>query len=233
MSFQLSNLLILLVHLQLFANAAENPNEFYCGESWPDAFENCQKECLSGEDSECSSLGSGFKCYGYTGCVDKLNDETVDVDVDGGGSGTSIAAADNGSDYYCGTSWTEAMITCSVQCHTRGNDECPGGQKCFAASNCNEPLMTLTSNLVVTMEGLTSVMGGADGDVFGMTMGEIISKVAADEGLHLQGVDLGEQAVFTARKLSVNNTTIGQRRLPLGGSSALDVSVVVTGDYRP
>jgi hypothetical protein len=51
----------------------------------------------------------------------------------------------------------------------------------------------------------------------------------------LKDVDLGEQTVdaVTGRMLrasAVHNVT--QRRLP-AGSSALDVSVVITGDYRP
>lgn len=84
-------------------------------------------------------------------------------------------------------------------------------------------------------------MDSTDGDIFGGTIYDILAEVAEQEGIALAGLDLTGQAVADTRmlqerqdrrmlKLGITNVT--QRMLP-SGSSALDVSMVVTGDYRP
>ena len=84
-------------------------------------------------------------------------------------------------------------------------------------------------------------METSENDVFGGTMKDIIGEVAGDKGVKLNPVNVGEQTLADTRRLyhrmgerflnaRVYNVT--QRFLP-SGSSALDVSMVVTGDYRP
>ena len=89
-------------------------------------------------------------------------------------------------------------------------------------------------------------MDASENDVFGSSMNDILADAAAEKGIQLAGVDLGEQNLAERRSRSLVwyhppsldrllNTRIynvTQRYLP-SGSSALDVSMVVTGDYRP
>jgi hypothetical protein len=235
-------LLFLLLIVTSPSQAIDNENQHYCGKSWPDAFENCYKPCPTQSDEECSSLGGDeFKCFGYTGCVDKLNDggggetdsaEAVEEDDDTQQQ-INVVETMSDSDFYCGTSWTEAMVSCKVTCPSRDDTECPNGQICFAASNCAVPLVTLTSELVVSMVGPDSTMDYTDQGIFGDTLNDYIADAAGGEGgLSLKGVNLGDQSVSNSRRLIANVTGVDHRKLPLG-SSALDVSVTVTGEYRP
>jgi hypothetical protein len=132
------------------------------------------------------------------------------------------------------------MTSCDIPCGSE-DDSCPSGQNCQLATNCHIPLMTLRSDMLVTMEGPDRVMESQDTDVFGGAMGEIIGEAAAENGIKLGGVDVGSQSLadrrtlydrFGERYLSARVYNITQRFLP-SGSSALDVSMVVTGDYRP
>ena len=234
-----SALLITAVALAPFASAVANEHQHYCGKTWPDAFDNCHKPCPTQSDAECASLGNGvdnddWKCFGFTGCVDKLNDgsESAEPVVEDTVVGT-IISEEEVSDSYCGATWTDAMVSCKIPCGDGASNACPSGQTCYAASNCATPLMTLTSNLVVTMAGPDSVMDNTDQGIFGQTLDDFISDSAGGEGgLSLKGVNLGKQSVQQARRLSANVTIVNHRQLPTG-SSALDVSVTVTGEYRP
>lgn len=105
--------------------------------------------------------------------------------------------------------------------------------------------------MLVTLNGADKTMDDADGDIFSETLMEVLQKVANENGISLGGIDLGEQTIAVRRDLeeepddedfysnyegqrrmgmAVSNVT--QRILP-SGSSALDVSLVITGDYRP
>lgn len=133
------------------------------------------------------------------------------------------------------------MATCSTPCPS---GSCPNGQMCYQATNCHIPLIRLQSNLLVTMMGPDRVMEGGDNDVFGGTMNDIIGETAGELGIKLGGVDVGEQKVALGRRLRYMDEDVwGERRLERkitnithrllpSGSSALDVSMVVTGDYR-
>jgi hypothetical protein len=233
-------LLLLLSIVTSSIQATDNEHQHYCGKSWPDAFENCYKPCPTQSDDECSSLGGDeFKCFGYTGCVDKLNEggsgtesaEAVEEDDDTNQQVSVIETASD-SDFYCGATWTEAMVSCAITCPSGDDTECPNGQICFAAANCAVPLITLTSELVVSMVGPDSTMDNTDQGIFGDTLNDYISDAAGGEGgLSLKGVNLGGQMVSN-RRLIANVTGVYHRKLPIG-SSALDVSVTVTGEYRP
>ena len=107
------------------------------------------------------------------------------------------------------------------------------GQSCYAATNCHVPLAPLRSNILVTMAGPDRVMEGGDNEVFGQTMNDIIAEVAAEQGIKIRGVGVEKQSVSEGRMLHpLGKFNVTHRFLP-SGSSALDVSIVVTGDYRP
>jgi hypothetical protein len=131
------------------------------------------------------------------------------------------------------------MQTCNVPCGI--DDSCPSGQSCQLATNCNAPLMKLQSSMLVTLTGPDRVMESQDTDVFSGAMNEIISQAAGEKGIKLDSIDVGDQVLADRRTLydrigqrylSARVYNITQRFLPTG-SSALDVSMVVTGDYRP
>ena len=82
----------------------KNPQDSYCGSSWPDAFESCPKSCPGGDDSECQSLGIGYKCFGYTGCTAKLNGGGNSTSFDDGGK-VEAEGGENALDNYCGENW--------------------------------------------------------------------------------------------------------------------------------
>jgi hypothetical protein len=128
----------------------------------------------------------------------------------------------------------DAMQTCNVPCGI--SDSCPAGQSCQLATNCNVPLTKLKSNMLVTMTGPDRVMESEDTDVFSGAMNEVISQAAAEKGIKLDSIGVGDQVLADRRTfqryLSARVYNITQRFLPTG-SSALDVSMVVTGDYRP
>lgn len=95
--------------------------------------------------------------------------------------------------------------------------------------------------MLVTMQGPDRPMESNENEVFGGTMNDIIGAAAASKGITLGGVDVGEQTLVDRRTLydrlgerylSARIYNVTQRFLP-SGSSALDVSMVVTGDYRP
>lgn len=91
------------------------------------------------------------------------------------------------------------------------------------------------------MQGPDRPMENTENEVFGGTMNDIIGAAAGAKGIKLGGVDVGEQTLVDRRTLydrwgerylSARIYNVTQRFLP-SGSSALDVSMVVTGDYRP
>jgi len=124
------------------------------------------------------------------------------------------------------------MSTCTVPC-PNGTECTIPGQSCYAATNCHVPLSPLRSNILVSMAGPDRVMEGGDNEVFGQTMNDIIAEVAAEQGIKIRGVGVEKQTVSQGRMLHfLEKFNVTQRFLP-SGSSALDVSMVVTGDYRP
>ena len=141
------------------------------------------------------------------------------------------------------------MLSCNKPCQL--GTECSAGQRCFAATNCDKPLERLTADMLVTLLGPDSTMENEDGDILGSTIHELLSTIVEEEGVALDEVNLGKQSVATRRELvgrykrrglkgyydngdgvkfAINNVT---QRILQSGSSALDVSMVITGDYRP
>jgi hypothetical protein len=100
--------LIQATPLNSLRNIEQNPLDRYCGTSWPEAAEACPLPCSSGSDEECTPLGGDFKCFGYTGCSDKV---TLEGGITGGNSfaeeesegsdGDDVIAANK----FCGATW--------------------------------------------------------------------------------------------------------------------------------
>ena len=229
-------LLLIVAPLLSITSAVTNEHQHYCGKSWPDAFDNCYLPCPTQSDSECAVLGNGiddgeWKCFGYTGCKDKLglvDEETPETDDEEEEGESSIAVIQD-EDSYCGLSWGDATVRCDTPC---GSDsECSRSETCYSATNCAVPLIVVKSQLMVSMVGPDQTMDYMEQGIFGETLNDFISDSAGGKGVGLKGVDLGQQSL-SLRRLTANVTNIRHRQLPLG-SSALDVSVTVTGEFRP
>ena len=102
------------------------------------------------------------------------------------------------------------MENCDTKCGD--NDSCPSGQTCQLATNCHIEKITLRSDMLVTMQGPDRVMEGQDTDIFGGAMNEIIAEAAAEQGIKLGGVDVGDQLLADRRTLYER---LGQRYLSL------------------
>jgi len=263
------------VHVVAQSSESTFSNDYFCGTNWLDAAKTCLKHCPSGDDSDCSgALGDGYKCFTFTGCREKIDAGEIEDPDDDNNNINNNSNNDNddivfpilgggiggGKSNFCGTSWGAAMVSCGMPCPQNTDAECTNvGETCFAAAtNCNRPLERLVADMLVTLLGPDSTMEDEDGDILGGTIYDILSEVVEEEGVALDGVDLGEQEIVGRRQLQrryrnrgllgwhedgmfasgnnnmkiakVNNVT--QRTL-LMGSSALDVSMTITGDYRP
>ena len=226
--------------------------DFYCGKDWQSAANSCTHNCQSGKDSDCINLlGIGYECFKFTGCKDKIeNDGQVIDEVQEVIDKVEDTISDNaGTSNYCGDSWADAMLTCGTPCPGGDNNECDNGS-CFAATNCQGELQRLVADMLVTLLGSDmQEMQGEDSDVLKYTISKTLRNIVEDQGVALDDVDLGEQSLITRRELEeryhyrslmgwhedglqmkVNNIT--QRLLPTG-SSALDVSMTISGNYRP
>lgn len=240
-------LLLWLQFLQPFVVAEVFQSEdYYCGESWADAAQTCTTNCTSGDDLECVlKLGENFGCYGFTGCHAKLSE--VGGAEQGGVDDAAANVVTGGDNNFCGQSWVGAMVSCSVPCPE--STECISPDSCFAATDCDKPLEQLVSEMVTTLSGPDIIMELEDLDIFGGTVYDYIKELADVKGISLGGVEPQEQTIVSRRDLQhraehrrlihghdrflhFNITNITLRMLP-AGSSALDVSMVVTGDYRP
>ena len=226
--------------------------DFYCGKDWQSAANSYTHNCQSGKDSDCINLlGIGYECFKFTGCKDKIeNDGQVIDEVQEVIDKVEDTISDNaGTSNYCGDSWADAMLTCGTPCPGGDNNECDNGS-CFAATNCQGELQRLVADMLVTLLGSDmQEMQGEDSDVLKYTISKTLRNIVEDQGVALDDVDLGEQSLITRRELEeryhyrslmgwhedglqmkVNNIT--QRLLPTG-SSALDVSMTISGNYRP
>ena len=252
-----SSLIITLV------NASGPTDQRYCGTSWPNAANTCLHDCPSGSDTECHDthgLSLEYTCHYFTGCTNLVDTEESTTNNDGDltnaeEEGGGPITCPNGQIIYdttsvinnkCGKTWIHAMLGCNegCECGTCSNPE----ERCFAATNCNRPLEELVSEMLTTLQGPEEPMEGEDTDIFGGTIFDFINTVAIEQGISLGGVDVGDQTLVGRRELQdrlhhrallghshymnfeIKNVT--QRILP-SGSSAIDVSMVVTGDYRP
>ena len=219
--------------------------EMYCGTSWEIAANTCVQGCPEGTNDECSNLGSDYECHFFTGCsakVDPINDEdTEDIDEDNSNSATT--------NNRCGKTWLHAMLSCTQEC-PNGIECSVGGERCFAATNCDKPLVELMADILTTMRGPEQLMEPADTAILESTINDIMQEVAGEDGVSLRETVVGDQQLVSSRKLQqrydhrvlmghdsylgldLKVSNITQRMLP-SGSSAIDVSMVVTGDYRP
>jgi hypothetical protein len=240
MMMSLLQLLLFITSLKTTqAQSQQLSDNFYCGSNWPDAAKNCHRHCPSGEHSECADLGVGWQCFQFTGCyVPPVDVEDEDEDEDE----QDVAA----SNQYCGESWIYAMANCKTPCPT-GRECTVPGERCYAATGCERPLVELTADMMVTMMGPDTLMADEDIEIFIQTMYETLQAELEAENMFTEGVDFtGQNSVarrdleqrYSGRNLkgwqgsNVMISNVTQRMLPVG-SSALDASIVVTGGYRP
>ena len=142
------------------------------------------------------------------------------------------------------------MLTCHTDKKCPNGWECDAskGERCYAATGCDRPLLELRSNMLTTLRGPDQEMTGQDTDIFQDVVYQQIAEKAEELGVGLGGVMVGGQTLITRRQLkkrmrdrallghetylNIDIQNITQRKLP-SGSSAVDVSMVITGDYRP
>ena len=132
--------------------------------------------------------------------------------------------------------------------------KCPGGQTCFAATNCDKPMEPVVSKMVMSLlgqyEGAVN-MGQIEKRVFSESVLEYLAARMEEERVSINGADVTGQSFSqgggrglrngrrsvrwedeaTGAHVTVELDAMQQRRLPTG-SSALDVSMTVTGEYR-
>ncbi len=105
------------------APPTSSPYQF-CGASVSNAREKCWQPCPRGDTDCCLGLG----------CFDTSSNEN-----EGQGTVQSTCSASDysGSNhYYCGSSWCSAAYSCTNACPGGTNEECPGGQYCYADIPC-------------------------------------------------------------------------------------------------
>lgn len=216
------------------------------GVSWTDAFENCHEHCPNG-DSDCTN--PGHTCHGYTACVPKVED------AGGGGGGQANAGATSFfpeapavpsqyANHFCGLTWNHAHLTCKNPCPP--GTTCPSGETCFEATNCDRPLEPISSDMVMSLLGNYAGavnMGAAEKGVFSDSVLSFLMEKMEENSVAIKGADVtGQNFQADRRALEWNDTATGSsgtvelsfgqiRRLPTS-SSALDVSMTITGDYR-
>ena len=102
--------------------AMNNPDNWWCGTSWSNMLEKCEKRCETDEDCKPNSWTEGF-CYRTTGGPENCRTPGVGVK----------AAAAPGS-RWCGTSWNNMLETCAAMCES--DEDCNGGQCYEAPGTC-------------------------------------------------------------------------------------------------
>jgi hypothetical protein len=234
----------------------------YCGVNWPDANSKCHKPCPGKTDSECADLGEAFGCHGFTTCTPPTASPSrfgaaSTEDVNNNFCGKTWVHAMLSCNRPCPktTECNADPVTglerpvCDFETLIPNLTNCileEDKTTCFAATNCDKPLEELVSDMLMTLVGPDNRMENEDSSIFQSTVFDFIGEVAAELGIGLGGVGItGQKNVgrreleqrYSSRELKgwhqnivINNIT--QRMLP-SGSSALDVSLVVTGDYRP
>jgi len=220
--------------------------EMYCGTSWPNAANACLQGCPGGTNDECQiNLGPDYECHFFTGCSAKVDPIEDEDDIEDEDNSSNSATSNN----RCGKTWLHAMLSCTQECPL-GNECTIGGERCFAATNCDKPLVELMADILTTMRGPDQLMEPADTAILESTINDIMQEVAGEDGVSLRETVVGDQQLVSSRKLQqrydhrvlmghdsylgidLKVSNITQRMLP-SGSSAIDVSMVVTGDYRP
>ena len=109
----------------------------FCGMSWEDANSNCGQWCSGLDDSECPS---GQVCYSDTNCYyDADFVPTASPTTHPPSSSPTLSYGDPANSRFCGSDWSAAKDSCSIETHCRSgsNDDCPQGQSCHGGLPCN------------------------------------------------------------------------------------------------
>lgn len=101
--------------------AMADPTNWWCGTSWSNMLENCEKRCETDADCAPNSWTEGY-CYRTSGGPDNCSTPGVGVK----------AAAPPGS-RWCGTSWNNMLETCAAMCEADEDCEAAGLGQCFEA----------------------------------------------------------------------------------------------------
>mmetsp|Transcript_28346 Transcript_28346/g.60845 ORF Transcript_28346/g.60845 Transcript_28346/m.60845 type:complete len:538 (+) Transcript_28346:85-1698(+) len=95
------------------------PGSRWCGRTWNDMLETCDRECTADED-----CGYGEKCWVAPGTCKYV--------------GVPVKAVSDPSTLWCGVDYDDAMTSCVKACPGETDEECPFGTSCFSGSSCVE-----------------------------------------------------------------------------------------------
>ncbi|KAL7437270.1 hypothetical protein ACHAXM_005573 [Skeletonema potamos] len=101
--------------------AMNDPMNWWCGTSWSNMLEKCEKRCETDADCTPNSWTEGF-CYRTTGGPENCQTPGVPVKE----------ALPPGSS-WCGTSWNNMLETCAAQCESDEDCASAGLGQCFQA----------------------------------------------------------------------------------------------------
>lgn len=101
--------------------AMADPMNWWCGTSWSNMLENCEKRCETDADCAPNSWTEGF-CYRTTGGPE--NCQTP---------GVAVKEALPPGSRWCGTSWNKMLQTCAAMCESDEDCDKAGLGQCFEA----------------------------------------------------------------------------------------------------
>lgn len=226
--------------LPVFVNAQSD--DYYCGLDWSHAADTCPETCPSGRDNECvTKLGdANWGCFFFTGCAERVANgdfgavkpETTPAptpaDNDGGEEvvefptfSPSPPPTEIVHTAFCAESWLQASLNCNedadtpaTPCPNGGADECLPRENCYKSLQCSLPLVEIESELIFTLDGVSSTMDGNDETIFTSTIFELLSRTLEESKVSLTSIKLMEQQ--------------------MGYSfDYIDITLLITVTYRP
>lgn len=189
-------------------------NDNYCGINWPDAARSCSKPCPTGRDNECTSLGSKYSCFYFTGCTESMGSNEND-NPDGDGVNASGNVVNNN---FCGEKFTDAMRNCNKPC-PNGNECLQPFERCYAATGCDNPIQWLDSELELTVFGPDTYWGTYEAFRFTEFMEDFVRDSLDTAGIGLSDISFDDPALVQID--------------PPSGVHTIQIPVAVTGFYRP
>ncbi|KAL7551102.1 hypothetical protein ACHAWF_014297 [Thalassiosira exigua] len=216
------------------ANAQDESDDYYCGTSWSTAVELCTLNCPTGTDEECvSALGAGSSCFYFTGCAERVaagefgdppTESPENEPTPTPGNAQTLEPTMEPTVYvhtkFCGMSWMEANLQCDsglTPCPTES--ECLPREGCHADIDCTRPIVDLESELIISLDGVSSTMEGSDEIIFVDKLSELLASHLASLNVELKEVDSAGQQMGASFDYIDITVLISARARPSEGES--------------